>query len=281
MVVSEPMGAVVIHRCQSWEDFIGKVRSIEGIVLGNRFYRGQSNPAWPLSSVFERWLAHLKGGDPDRNVRQCFSDGKLEQFRDRYVDDFTALARGLFGLPQVMSPDDWWILGRHNGLVTPLLDWSESPYVAAFFAFIDYMERLNPGFKIGQFNNKGITLGNGTVAVWSLVHTDGLVKDGEFKILYPETPFSGHSQRVRAQKSVFTILTHDVHVDVESYLEGRGINSCLERFEIPGQEAGKALRDLELMNITFSDLFPDLGGAAVRANLGTTLWSLGGTGSKE
>jgi hypothetical protein len=175
-----------------------------------------------------------------------------------------------------MTPEDWWILGRHHGLVTPLLDWSESPYVAAFFALTDYMESLNPGFKIGMPTG-AIKWGDGSIAIWELVETEGMEKE-EFSIIRPETEFSVHSLRIRAQKSVFTRLTHDVHLDLESYLRSRDLVSCLECYEIPGGEAAKALRDLDLMNITFSDLFPDLGGAAARANFGSSSWHLiGGT----
>ena len=56
---------------------------------------------------------------------------------------------------------------------------------------------------------------------------------------------------------------------VEGQLE-RGELQRLCRFAIPGAETGKALSDLEAMNITYASLFPDLRGAALQANIGMT-----------
>lgn len=276
---------VKVFKCQTWEDFSTQIRSGKGKLIGSRIYRGHARLEWKLSSIFERWLLRLKGGDPNRNVRKLFSSPKaFDRYRDSYLERFKDFATGLPELEtKSLSDNDWWVLGRQYGLITPLLDWTRSPYVAAFFAFIDYADRENEGFidglaSLGLVGTGGLQFGSGSVAVWALVMADQLEKKLDFKVIIPRLDFSVHAHRVRVQQSVFTRLTHDVHVDLESYLSSQKFGQFLERYEIPGQEFGKALADLELMNITLANLFPDLGGAARHANLLPSLISLGETG---
>jgi hypothetical protein len=60
-------------------------------------------------------------------------------------------------------------------------------------------------------------------------------------------------------------------VDLESMLIERGLGHLLSCYLIPLGDTAKALGDLSRMGINFAKLFPDLGGAAMQANLGTLL----------
>ncbi len=264
--IESPKGVRVFH-CETWEGFIAEVRNAKG----ERIYRGHAKSDWKLSSMFERW-------PPTTLARKLFPGHELlKSYRERFREYFKDLAIGLPGLesgPQ--TEDDWWALGRHHGLITPLLDWTMSPYIAAFFALVDFEERLSPGFEALT----ELILG-GSVAVWALdVAQDHLQTEGEFEIVRPTIGYSQHSIWMRAQQSVFTRLTHDVHVDLESYLVSRGLEKRLERYEIRGQEMSKALTDLRLMNISYASLFPDLKGATKQANF-LALWDVIGPKKDE
>ncbi len=258
------------YKCSDWSEFVRQVR-IEHFAAP-RLFRGQRDCSWELSSAWERYLNRTRTRDKSRNVRELFADGAFEAFRDGYLERFKEHSIGLPAFQSSgLSENDWWALGRHHGLITPLLDWTRSPYVAAFFAFLDQAEHLNPGFKTGTHDG-GIQYGTQCIAVWELVLVDALAVAQEFEV-FTSRPDSGHRQK--AQQGVFTRLNHEVHLDVEAYLSSRGVAHYLAKYEVSGQETARALADLALMNITPATMFPDLTGAASMANLATTLDGLG------
>jgi hypothetical protein len=159
---------------------------------------------------------------------------------------------------QAFDEVDWWALGRHFGLLTPLLDWRRSQYVAAPFAFVDLSDEAT--FRASPEAQER----DGSVAVWGLAVTSAIRNAPHLKIVTPRTE-AGHRQR--AQRGLFTRLESDVHLDIESYLADLDLNRPhLRKYVVPRSEVGSVMSDLRRMNITFGTLFPDLEGAALHAN---------------
>jgi hypothetical protein len=128
--------------CESWEDFKAEIHReyAEEIMGVSPLFRGHASSEWKLASPWDRklekWGTGAKGDT--RSERDYLLANILRNFKELAV-----------GLPGIRSRElddiDWWAVGRHFGLITPLLDWTRSPYVAAFFAFMGFAESINPG----------------------------------------------------------------------------------------------------------------------------------------
>jgi hypothetical protein len=244
--------AVRVTRCKSWSEFLDKIRA--PYFAGNRIFRGHADPKWTLSSVWQRI-------SPATDWQG-------------YVDRFKRHAIGLQGFDssKLRTEHDWWALARHHGVVTPLLDWKRSPFVAAFFAFMGYLTKCNPGFEAGM-TGQGFMIDPGSVTVWELFFEnwprDGqegstVARPGEFAII---DPISDFVYRQKAQRGLFTCLTHDAYSDIESYFASRRIACLLGRYELPASDCDTAFGDLTDMNMTYATLYPDLEGAAIQSNI--------------
>jgi hypothetical protein len=263
---------VRIYRCDKWDNFIHEVQITRYIPTepdGKHFgygtiFRGHSNPSWKLSSKLERNLVIGEVTDAEGKPIEHFNlrraNGR-EWYNDlcaRLLENFRRNAKGLPGVNINISDNELWALGRHHGLLTPLLDWTTSPYVAAFFALIDMYRK----YELSR--GAPLKLSGGVVHVWGLRLWQNLEVEGEFNIIDVRT---SHATRQKMQCGLFTRLDHLHYIDIESYLKSRGLGHYLELYEIPFETAIEALRDLDLMNIKQSTLFPDLNGAAEQANI--------------
>lgn len=118
------IGSVLLTSWQSFLEFI----YAEMLDYETYIWRGQRNSNWELESTLDRLIRTA-------NIKKA----KQYDFSQKHLEQFKFATRGRRGQnPRAIETEnEWWALGQHHGLATPLLDWTTSPFVAAYFAFID------------------------------------------------------------------------------------------------------------------------------------------------
>jgi hypothetical protein len=215
----------------------------DGIFRPGRYlFRGTSDADWGLSSYFDRRFATVP-----LERRLPLWDRLVAEWRSGCAD------RGV--PPSILDEDrKLWALGQHHGLPTRLLDWSVSPYVAAFFAFAEHLTA--PPARPHQ------------VAVWVL-HLDNPVWSRQGGVEVVAAP-ALDNVRLRNQGGRFTLCRASIGT-LEEYVDRFADDVALTKCVLPAAAAGRALSDLDAMGITSAELFPDLSGIATLATMRAVL----------
>ena len=188
---------------------------------------------------------------------------KTEDLLTEHVESFKYATRGRRG-SNLAKPEDengWWALGQHFGLATPLLDWTRSPFAAAYFAFEEEADPTDYRVVYGLDRNavelrsddllQGVSLEKGRPPVIQFIDRA-----------------SDDNPRLVSQGGLFTRAP--VGVPIEDWVAQQFAASSatvLLKIEIPDLDRLTCLRTLERMNINHLSLFPDLTGASRYTNL--------------
>jgi len=203
-------------------------------------FRGQEQSLWRLRTAFHR------AGRSDI-LRYQLEDGPILW---RMLSGRT---RHLYDLSNADQNGAFLHLAQHHGYPTPLLDWSYSPYVAAFCAF----RKIKRGG--GQNHNIRIFVFDHLAwhKDWEMLPFLNMPRLNisvlEFAVL--------DNERTIPQQALSFIANVD---DIETYIqdkEKKKQTQYLRAIDIPARERDKAMEDLRRMGITAGSMFPGLDGS--------------------
>ncbi|MBK7908700.1 MAG: FRG domain-containing protein [Gemmatimonadetes bacterium] len=235
-------------RLRSFAHFDAALRALD--IIPNTFvWRGHARPEWRLESSLDR-------------LRSRSGFAVSEQLTSTHLKRFQRGVRGRLpgGAPSVTQENDWWALGQHYGLATPLLDWSTSP-VAAYFAYQSHQPadlRMRCVFGLSRFWCEDVSRG-------LLAGHSGASRAPVLEFVDPHVH---DNARLIAQDGIFTRAPDGVTVDEWVRLHTRPDERYVHllRIEVPAAERRPALHHLASMRLEHGALFPDVSGAAATAN---------------
>lgn len=224
----------------TWSQFKNHLDTLKTRAL---IFRGQSKQ-WRLRTKFHR---------TGRSNLYRYNSGDLVQL----YRHLSARTKHLFDLAKPDEFGSFCSMIQHHGYPTPMLDWSRSPYVAAFFTYRTITR--------DDLDKTGV---NAKVGIHVFEHELWRTTFAQFpKMLFPALHLSiiefvaVENERLIPQQGVSTVTNID---DIETYIKAKERESnkiYVTAFDLPVHERKKVMSELSYMGITAGSLFPGLDGA--------------------
>lgn len=237
-----------VVRLQSWEEYLS---IISDSPYQHWAFRGQKDASFPLFSALSRYLISFH---VNRRAWKEQEERILRIFKRKAI-------HFLDNVPHLDDDFEWLALMQDHGAPTRLLDFSWSPYVAAFFALHN-------------------TTGEGVIWACNPLEIEKnaplqLERPGSFRKHFMSTPRSivwmgepyAMNRRLIAQSGTFLVpAVLDKSIE-EILMDYPNPKNTLIKFIIPADKVReKGMRELYRMNVTEATLFPDLDGLARSLN---------------
>ena len=250
---------------KNWDAFESKLRELEELrkkKLGERdhthisefLYRGQADSRWKLETTLER----ISAADLTVSayyIKALIAHPKIESLTDKVLkipgeEKYEELLEGRDLLNREFPAYEYLAYLRHHGFPSPLLDWTASPYIAAFFA----MDKVAKGVKYVSVYAFMEDSGGGKGA-WA---SDPLICSYGYNIKTHKRHFmqqSGYTtctkpKSINKQESELFYAPHE-----EVFSKNEKDQDILWKFNIPTSERPRFLQKLQTMNINSFSLF--------------------------
>lgn len=232
----------------SWDQYIKLVSSD---AFSNWAFRGQADASWRLWPTITRELMN-------RSVRPEYWINQ----EHRIIWIFQRKSANYLGrIPEITDIFQWLALMQDHGAPTRLLDFTWSPYVAAFFA----LESSTTDGAVWAINSPTLGTkcfvpkhieGEWTPSPQEALREYGFAQDDDIAIGEPFLK----NQRLIAQSGTF-VCPYDITRPVDEILGQK--QDVIAKFILKGSKLRlQGLNELYRMNITHATLFPDLDGLA-------------------
>lgn len=238
---SRPSDLVPRSDVTTWEAF--KQFAVE-LDHGRFIFRGQAKP-WRLRTSFHR-------------------TGRADLYRYSFEDDIPHLHRNLsartrhfYDLKDPSQNGAFYNLVQHHGYPTPLMDWTYSPFVGAFFAYksVTNAEAVRAAddikVRVLVFDEREWRSHFGQVQNLNTRHP-------HFSVL---KALAIGNERMVPQQALSTLTNVD---DIEAYIRTRELErnvTYLQAIDLPASSRSRVMQELSLMGITAGSMFPGLDGA--------------------
>jgi FRG domain len=232
-----------------WDQFFSWARTRRGFA-----FRGQANETWPVWSSYHRYMDAIGNTSEEETMLEPDSD---------YLVDLHVVAHELypeleqeFDLQDPKQRSEFLSIAQHHGFPTPLIDFTDSPFIAAYFAVRDA--------KDGELCR---------IFCVNLVALQIAIGGNKATQVNFARPLARHNPRIAVQQGLFILslksdlLRHLVHL--QDYIT-RNIyqhpSRALEKplvggFLLTVTNRAEILSDLDLMGINEYTLFGGLDGA--------------------
>lgn len=233
------------RQIQSIQDLIEALEADTAAYEGSTWYRGQADANWKLVPGYYR----LNAPPPESSLVKKFKQSAAMLTQATPKDSF-----------------DWLFLMQHYGVPTRLLDWTENPLIALYFAVEECAQHPDIdaslwGIRPSELNkNAGISDHEEEYFIPSFEDEElenysvEILRQNSRSQLKPlATIATRNNDRIQAQHGVFTIHHHD-----QVAIEDVGDSSHVFKYVIPSNQKEKLLNQLSLLGFNRFQIFPEL-----------------------